>query len=60
VISVHRPTLGALISPDPISAVVAGSQGDLSCRQLKHKQVVYKPKWDDGVRVARACSRDVL
>jgi len=36
-------------------AVVAGDQGDLSCWQLKHEQVVYKADWDDGFRVARAC-----
>lgn len=41
-------------------ALVAGSQGDLSCWQLKHKQVVYKPKWDDGFRVARVCPGAVL
>jgi len=36
-------------------AVVAGDQGDLSCWQLKHEQVVYRADWDDGLRVARAC-----
>ena len=36
-------------------AVVAGDQGDLSCWQLKHEQVVYKADWDDGFRVTRAC-----
>jgi hypothetical protein len=36
-------------------AVVAGSQGDLSCWQLRHEQAVYKAKWDDGLRVVRAC-----
>lgn len=41
-------------------AVVAGSQGDLSCWQLKHKHAVYKAKWDDGLRVARTCPREVL
>ncbi|WP_236555021.1 thermonuclease family protein [Novosphingobium sp. 9U] len=40
-------------------ALVAGSQGDLSCWQLKHKQVVYKLKWDDGFRVARAFPREL-
>ncbi|MBB4857212.1 endonuclease YncB(thermonuclease family) [Novosphingobium chloroacetimidivorans] len=41
-------------------AMVAGSQGDLSCWQLKHNQVVYKAKWDNGLRVARACPGAVL
>lgn len=41
-------------------AVVAGSQGDLSCWQLKHNQVAYKARWDDGFRVARACPGAVL
>lgn len=41
-------------------AVVAGSQGDLSCWQLMHKQVVYKARWDNGFRVARVCPGDLL
>jgi hypothetical protein len=36
-------------------AVVAGSKGDLSCWQLLHDQVIYKAKWDNGLRVARTC-----
>jgi len=41
-------------------ALVAGSQGDLSCWQLKHRQAAYKAKWDNGLRVARACLGAVL
>jgi micrococcal nuclease len=41
-------------------AVIAGSHGDLSCWQLKHKQVIYKADWDDGFRVARACPSEVF
>jgi hypothetical protein len=41
-------------------AVVAGSKGDLSCWQLEHDQVIYKAKWDNGLRVARACPRTIL
>lgn len=36
-------------------ALVAGKHGDLSCWQLQHGQAIYKPKWDDGFRVARTC-----
>ncbi|RYG57628.1 MAG: thermonuclease family protein [Alphaproteobacteria bacterium] len=41
-------------------AVVAGNQGDLSCWQLKHKQVIYKAEWDSGFRVARACPSEIF
>lgn len=36
-------------------AMVAGPKGDLSCWQLAHGQAIYKQKWDNGYRVARAC-----
>lgn len=36
-------------------ALVAGGKGDLSCWQLKHHQAIYKARWDEGLRVARAC-----
>ncbi|MCD2316384.1 thermonuclease family protein [Sphingomonas sp. IC-11] len=36
-------------------ARVAGTKGDLSCWQLARGHAVYKPKWDDGMRVARTC-----
>ena len=36
-------------------ALVAGDKGDLSCWQLAHDQAIYKARWDDGLRVARAC-----
>jgi endonuclease YncB( thermonuclease family) len=36
-------------------ATMAGSEGDLSCWQLKHGQAIYKPQWDDGARVAHTC-----
>ncbi|KTR82509.1 hypothetical protein NS277_13445 [Novosphingobium barchaimii] len=41
-------------------AMVAGSQGDLSCWQLRHDQVIYKANWDDGLNVARTCPSDVF
>ena len=41
-------------------ALVVGSQGDLSCWQLKHRQAAYKAKWDNGLRVARASLGAVL
>jgi hypothetical protein len=28
---------------------------NLSCWQLQHRQAVYKPRWDNGGLVARAC-----
>ena len=36
-------------------AMVAGLNGDLSCWQLKHRRAIYKPRWDEGLRVARKC-----
>lgn len=36
-------------------ALVTGAKGDLSCWQLKQGQAIYKPKWDNGFRVARTC-----
>lgn len=36
-------------------AMVKGSGGDLSCWQLSHGEAIYKPKWDNGGRVAAAC-----
>lgn len=41
-------------------AMVAGNMGDLSCWQIKHKQVIYKAKWDDGLRVARTCPSEIF
>lgn len=41
-------------------AVVAGTNGDLSCWQLAHHQAIYKPGWDNGMRVARTCPRNLL
>jgi endonuclease YncB( thermonuclease family) len=38
-------------------ARVAGGEGDLSCWQLSHHQAIYKPNWDNGLRVARTCPR---
>lgn len=36
-------------------ALVAGAEGDLSCRQLARGHAIYKPEWDNGGRVARTC-----
>jgi micrococcal nuclease len=41
-------------------AMVAGSQGDLSCWQLKHDQVIYRSDWDNGLNVARTCPADIM
>lgn len=41
-------------------AIVSGAKGDLSCWQLSHGQAIYKPKWDNGYRVARLCPRSAL
>lgn len=41
-------------------AMVAGRRGDLSCWQLARGQAIYKPAWDNGLRVARTCPRAVL
>lgn len=40
-------------------AMVTGAKGDLSCWQLKQGQAVYKPKWDNGGRVAAVCPGSV-
>ena len=41
-------------------ARVAGAKGDLSCWQLARGHATYKPRWDDGMRVARTCPRSLL
>ncbi|THG37793.1 thermonuclease family protein [Sphingomonas olei] len=41
-------------------ARVAGAKGDLSCWQLERGHAIYKPDWDNGMRVARTCSGSVL
>lgn len=41
-------------------ALVAGKMGDMSCWQLRQHQVIYKPQWDDGLRVARTCPRAIM
>ena len=41
-------------------AMVAGKHGDLSCWQLRHSQAIYKPQWDNGMRVARTCPRAIF
>lgn len=41
-------------------AAVAGNQGDLSCFQLKHRQAIYKPRWDNAHRIARTCPAEAL
>jgi hypothetical protein len=28
---------------------------NLSCWQLHHDQAIYKPRWDNGQLIARAC-----
>jgi len=38
-----------------ILGMVMGQGGDLSCWQLAHNEAIYKPQWDNGGRVARAC-----
>jgi len=40
-------------------AMVSGPRGDLSCWQLQHRQAIYKPRWDNGGRVASLCPRAV-
>lgn len=41
-------------------AMVASEKGDLSCWQLRHGQAIYKPAWDNGLRVARTCPRAAI
>jgi hypothetical protein len=36
-------------------SMVMGKGGDLSCWQLAHDAAIYKPRWDDGGRVASVC-----
>ncbi len=36
-------------------ALVSGAKGDLSCWQLKRRQAIYKPKWDNGRQLAAIC-----
>ena len=37
-------------------ALVSAGGIDLSCWQLSHGQAVYKPRWDNGGRLARICA----
>lgn len=36
-------------------AMVHGSNGDLSCWQLRHHAAIYRADWDNGGRVAAMC-----
>ena len=36
-------------------AVVWAGRANLSCWQLQRRQAIYKPKWDNGRLIARAC-----
>lgn len=36
-------------------ALVSGAYGDLSCYQLRARQAVYRPEWDNGRRLAAIC-----
>lgn len=38
-------------------ATVSSGTSDLSCWQLRHRQAIYKPEWDDGGRVKAICPR---
>lgn len=38
-------------------ALVWAGRVNLSCWQLQRSQAIYKPHWDNGGLVARACSR---
>lgn len=41
-------------------ARVTGSEGDLSCWQLKHDHAIYKSGWDNGMRIARTCPKAII
>lgn len=41
-------------------AILSSDRGDLSCWQLQHGQVIYKPQWDNGRRVERTCQKAAL
>lgn len=36
-------------------AALEGTDGDLSCAQLRDGSAIYKPRWDDSLHVARTC-----
>ena len=40
---------------DALTRVISGRGGDLSCWQLARGEAIYKPRWDNGGRVAKAC-----
>ena len=63
-----KRSLGAALSFGPVRyeqvtidrfgrrvAVVWAGSVNLSCWQLSHGQAVYRPKWDNGRLIARAC-----
>lgn len=35
--------------------LVSSQRGDLSCWQLRRRQAIYRPDWDDGGSLARIC-----
>jgi micrococcal nuclease len=39
---------------------LTGDNGNLSCWQLGRQQAIYKPAWDNQVKIARTCPRSVL
>lgn len=41
-------------------AMLAATDGDLSCWQLSHGHAIYKSHWDNGMRVARTCPKAAL
>ena len=46
------------VAQDPYGrtlAIVHAGGVNLSCRQLERRQAIYKPRWDNGGRVASAC-----
>jgi endonuclease YncB( thermonuclease family) len=39
---------------------LTADSGNLSCWQLDHHQAIYKPRWDNQMKVARTCPRSIF
>jgi len=37
-------------------ALISSKGGDLSCWQLRERQAIYKPRWDNGGKLAKICA----
>jgi endonuclease YncB( thermonuclease family) len=39
---------------------LSGDKGNLSCWQLDRRQAIYKPAWDNQLKIARTCPQSII